>query len=168
MHLKCTWDDQSPTYYDQEIFVHFRYHNLPEAIHFQSQTHIVLPFEAIKAISAVFGHSVYLRFRDTTTNNALTTIGVVSTMSSTWNHEEKWCVCWGLGTWCYLPTSTDLCLLFFWKNLTFDYVCCLNLDPWYRPCWILAAFHTRFSLSQCVSKQSNPENDFCTIGDQLR
>ena len=27
------------------------------------------------AISAVFGHSVYLRFRDTTTNNALTTIG---------------------------------------------------------------------------------------------
>ena len=28
-----------------------------------------------KVISALFGHSVYLRFTDTTTNNALTTIG---------------------------------------------------------------------------------------------
>ena len=66
------------------------------------------PIASVKAISAVFGHSVYLRFRDTTTNNALTTIGVVSTMSSAWSHEEKWCVCWGLGTWCYLSTSTNL------------------------------------------------------------
>lgn len=66
------------------------------------------PLLLLKAISAVFGHSVYLRFRDTTTNNALTTIGVVSTMSSAWSHEEKWCVSWGLGTWCYLSTSTNL------------------------------------------------------------
>lgn len=112
------------------------YRNLPKAIPFQSQTHMFLPFQSrkhlvlpfkhchwtpssghhwvtiasVKAISAVFGHSVYLRFRDTTTNNALTTIGVGRPPFSQClkSFSEKWCVCWGLGTWCYLSTSTNL------------------------------------------------------------
>lgn len=55
-HLKCTWDDQSPTYYDQEIFVHVRYRNLPKAIPFQSQTHMFLPFQSRKHLVLPFKH----------------------------------------------------------------------------------------------------------------
>ena len=102
---------------------------------------------SVEAISAVFGHSVYLRFRDTTTNNALTTIGVVSTMSSAWSHVEVMCLlARALDATCLLP---QIYMCFFWENLTFDCLSCLNLDPWYRPCWIvLAPFHPHRSNFQ--------------------
>ena len=79
------------------------------------------------------------------------------------HHEQCLKSCWsdvfvGASTWCYLSTSTNLYVFFFWENLSFDCLSCLNLDPWYRPCWIvLATFHPH--RSNFPKQFFNPENN---------